>query len=126
MSNALEALRTARHDLGKYIAFQVRWLAPDCSDADLREALVADLRETRRGPDGVETAWDVWARLRPALAAAKVELSTLDERMGTIQSALAGLDGASRSELDAVHAVAIDVAKILKDMARAAKTSTER
>ncbi len=56
-----------KHDLGKYIALQTRWTAPDAPLDERRAAVLADLAQTRRGPDGNSDAVAVWALLRPAL-----------------------------------------------------------
>lgn len=62
----LEHLRALRHDLGKYISFQARAIA--ASDASgLREALLADLLCTRRGPEGSVDAFSLWQGLAPEL-----------------------------------------------------------
>lgn len=56
-----------KHDLGRYVALQCRWL-DDHADADaLRAALIDDLTATRRGPDGTQTAVQVWAPFAAAL-----------------------------------------------------------
>lgn len=60
-------LSRLRHDLGKYVSLQVRWLGEDPDPAALREALEADLLGTRRGPSGTVDALAVWAEFRPAL-----------------------------------------------------------
>lgn len=49
-----------KHDLGKYVSLQARWLAPDADRDARRDALTADLLRTRRGPDGHEGAHGVW------------------------------------------------------------------
>lgn len=77
----LDAVAKARHDLGRYVAFQARSLEPGASDADLRASLDADLNHTRSTPDASCAA--VWAGLRGALAAA-----------GLAAPDLAGIDGA--------------------------------
>ncbi|TNE84436.1 MAG: hypothetical protein EP330_29935 [Deltaproteobacteria bacterium] len=56
-----------KHDLGKYVAFQVRWLDDDADDEELREALTADLLATRRGPEGQVDVLTVWAGFRAGL-----------------------------------------------------------
>ncbi len=72
------ALRDLRHDLGKYITFETRFVEdPDDQDA-LREALRIDLTETHRRGDEVEAAWEVWARLRPAGLEHWPEIPALD------------------------------------------------
>ncbi len=63
-------LGRVKHDLGKYIAFQQRWLAPEASAAERRDAVTADLLETRRGPDGTSDAVAVWRELRAPLIGA--------------------------------------------------------
>ncbi len=70
ISDLLDELNAIRHDLGKYMVFETRFVGMDAAEADLRRALMADLQATRRRrlPDeteSVETAWDVWRRLRP-------------------------------------------------------------
>lgn len=59
-----------RHDLGKAIVLSRRWLADDASEQDLCAALRDDVLRTRRGPDGVVSAFDVWAARRGEVAAA--------------------------------------------------------
>lgn len=59
-----------KHDLGKYVSLQARWLGEDASTADRRKALEADLLSTRRGPDGSHAATSVWDEFRPGLVGA--------------------------------------------------------
>lgn len=54
-----------RHDLGKYITFEVRFVGLDADTEALRRALRADLHETDKRGGAAEPAWRVWARLRP-------------------------------------------------------------
>jgi hypothetical protein len=61
----VEHLAVLRHDLGKYVSLQVRW--SDGDPAMLREALTADLLETRRGPSGTSDAAEIWDGLVPEL-----------------------------------------------------------
>ncbi|MBN2798957.1 MAG: hypothetical protein JXX28_07395 [Deltaproteobacteria bacterium] len=56
-----------RHDLGRYMAFQLRAVGDGAPHTLLCEALRADLLQTRRGPAGVERAVDLWDRALPAL-----------------------------------------------------------
>jgi len=66
--DAVEALLgRLKHDLGKYVSLQARWLAPDATVAERREALATDVLQTRRGPDGTTTAHQVWAPFRAVL-----------------------------------------------------------
>lgn len=90
---ALDAARAVRHDLGKYVCFEARWLGEDAPPAELRAALEADLGHTRRGPAGDEDCTVVWARLRPEVVALGVqEIDTLVAELGTALSRLAGMD----------------------------------
>ena len=59
-----EHARRLRHDLGKYISLQVRWLGEGPALAALEEAFVADLLSTRRGPNGVTDAVALWTELQ--------------------------------------------------------------
>lgn len=91
---ALQAALDARHDLGKYVSLNLRFLPPDADRAALREALLADLTQTRRGPSGgQESAPEVWSACRPALGAALTtpEVGQVDAAIQHIQSALVGL-----------------------------------
>ncbi len=69
MSELLEAAKAAKHDLGKYVAFEARWLPPEASRTDRLRALQADVLHTRRSAQASEGAVDLWGRLRPGLAA---------------------------------------------------------
>ncbi|MEZ4316125.1 MAG: hypothetical protein R3F61_01415 [Myxococcota bacterium] len=83
---ALEALldHTSRlkHDLGKYVRFQGRWLGPDADLDARREALAADLLHTRRGPDGSVDASSVWAEFSGELLGER-PLRSAEEGSGT-------------------------------------------
>ena len=103
---ALQAALDARHDLGKYVSLNLRFLAPDADRAAQREALLADLTQTRRGPGGgVESAPEVWAACRGGLPAAAPEVLQVDAAMKHIQSSLPALM-ADRLDDDALTALA--------------------
>lgn len=103
---ALQAALDARHDLGKYVSLNLRFLAPDADRAAQREALLADLTQTRRGPGGgVESAPEVWAACRGGLPAAAPEVLQVDAAMKHIQSSLPALM-ADRLDDDALAALA--------------------
>lgn len=112
MSDAAEALVQARHDLGKYIALQTRWLPDDPSTEELRAALIADLRRTRSGGGVEEDAALVWARLRPGLAG--FDLGRLDAQMERVREALPRLEQLEREELLGLAAVVREVGPELK------------
>lgn len=104
-----------KHDLGKYVAFQSRWVAPDAPLAERRAALDADLRQTRRGPEGESDANTVWAQFRPGLVgesaladgstvdlSADVDVIALDDAMRGVATAIAQL-AADRAGEDEVR-----------------------
>lgn len=94
MSDPLrEAVARARHDLGKYVAMNQRWLGDAPPASELREALVADLLETRSGPRGKDDAVAVWAALRPDLEplAPDADLAAVDAHVAAIAEALPAL-----------------------------------
>jgi hypothetical protein len=118
-----ERLGDLRHDLGKYMVFQLRWLPPEPSDADLREALDADLNRTRSGGGRVESAPAIWARLRPGLVGlealgdgstvdlgADPDLLAIDSAIDAITGILPRLARAQRPELEAARLAALDAA----------------
>ena len=127
-----------KHDLGKYVAFQLRWLPPEASLQDRREALAADLVATRRGPEGSLDAARVWAGLRPPLVGAaplangsRVDLSAepclqrIDAGIAVVRSALPTLaDGTADAEtLDRATGAALDIAEACRDWVRQMRRS---
>lgn len=108
----LEAAARARHDLGKYIAFQARWLEPDAPADALREALREDLLRTRKGPDGVVDAATLWQSLRAPLVGAGID--RIDALMATIATRAATLDALDGPTLVDTAALAREVADELK------------
>lgn len=133
-SGAREPLRDhlsrLRHDLGKYVSLQVRWLGEGADPGALRQALAADLLETRRGPQEVTDAPTLWAQLRPALAgeapleggvivdlSADADFRRLDEAMVRIAEVVRDL----RSGVDGPQTVAagIEAAQIVSGACRA-------
>ena len=62
-----EAADRVRHDLGKYVHLEARWLGEDSTESEYREALRTDLLRTRRGPNGDEDFRTLWSRLRPSV-----------------------------------------------------------
>lgn len=91
-----EAADRARHDLGRYVALQVRWVGADGPADALREALDADLRHTRRSPGGDLGVAEVWAACREGLSGADPALlepvDGLVARLGERASRLEALD----------------------------------
>lgn len=128
---ALEHAARVKHDLGKYVAFQLRWLPPDAPLADRVDALRADLLSTRRGPDGAVDAPTLWAELRaplvgevPLPGGAHVNLSNdpavvaIDAAIAEIRDVVAGLDGADVALVEAGTRAALAVAEAARDLHR--------
>ena len=74
-------LEDLRHDLGKYIRFEARFAGAEASDEALATALRRDLLATRRRGDAAETAWQVWARLRPSVLDGDQDVAEIDAAM---------------------------------------------
>ena len=121
-----DLLARLKHDLGKYVALQQRWLPATATLDERRAALRADLLETRRGPNGTQDAASVWRGFRPQLfgeaalpdgcrvdGSADPDLVALDEAMKRIDVLIAELSqdapiGAEHMQdgFDAANAVA--------------------
>jgi hypothetical protein len=110
-----EALAAARHDLGKYVAMNVRWLPEDASAEDLRSALVADLCRTKESEGKVESAVELWQRLRRDLVG--LELGEVDRLVGVIEEAIPQLGKMDRGELERVAEAAKGVGGALRRVA---------
>ncbi len=104
----LEAASRARHDLGKYISFQARWMEPGAPVDTLREALRDDLLRTRKGPDGVFTAAALWRTLREPLLPLGIE--RVDALMELLTVRAATLDSLDEAAL-------LDTARLARDVA---------
>ena len=103
----VQAAERAKHDLGKYIAFQTRWLPSEASKEDWQEGLVSDLLQTRRGPAGTEDAVAVWRRLRLGFAGmeAEPEVVAVDQAIAEIDGRLEDL-ASGRLSLDELQGLA--------------------
>jgi len=108
LDELVEQLGDLRHDLGKYVCFEARFLPPDPDPAALRAALRADLLQTRRRGDEVESAWALWRRLRPAMLDGDPGVTALDRELEALEAA--SLDG-SPAALAVVAARAREVAR---------------
>jgi hypothetical protein len=134
MSAALrDLLARLRHDLGKYVALQARCLADDASADDLRQALIADVVQTRRSRAGIESAPAIWAVFRPMLVGelplpdgAHVFLAEdpavveIDRQMGVLASLIEALASNSTSveELERGAAASRAVADAIRALQR--------
>jgi hypothetical protein len=98
-----------RHDLGKAIVLSRRWLADGASEAELRAALRDDLLRTRRGPDGVVSAFEVWAARRGEVLVVFPDhdaVRVIDAAMEALSAERATLDGAGPVAADVLARVA--------------------
>lgn len=121
MSALLEAAQDARHDLGKYICMNQRWLEEDAPHAQGVEALQADLLRTQSGPAGDRSAFELWMELGPPLHGSGPEVSTVDAALGRL--------AAHRSAIEAGQVSAETLAACTADckaIAAALKTLTRR
>ena len=133
-------LQRLKHDLGKYIAMQQRWLGPDPELAELLDALRTDLLSTRRGPDDTRNAVAVWGDFAPLLlggtASSEGEVFDLsaDADVRGIQVAMAeiaeGLPLLQHEHVDEprihrLHEASMAVSEACRNLVRRAKQSED-
>ncbi len=125
----LDQVRRLKHDLGKYISLNTRWLPADARPQALREALRCDLLETRKADHRLENAWQIWERLGlPLLEAGTIagdesvarwqsllepELARVATHMESIRQLIPLLDMASPGQLRRGAQAAIAVSRLL-------------
>ena len=127
-----EQVARLKHDLGKYIAFQSRWLAEESDVAELRAALIADLCETHRGPDGSRSAVEIWDAQRTALEPILREAFGVDDPdwraiatgLSDIGQALPHLETADAAALGETRRVAISVSDAIARLNRRVRNLT--
>ncbi len=120
----LEVAAAARHDLGKYMVFQLRWVGRDGQLDDVREALQSDLLRTRDGPKGTVNAAAIWVELRDVLAPFDPSaVASLDEGMALLAEGLPGLDAGTleNEEVRALSQLAWSLSEQLEALYRRAK-----
>ena len=117
LEDVVEDLADIRHDLGKYLTLGARFLGPEPGVADLREALKGDLLRTARRASGDETAWELWARLRPDGLDTDPDVQKIDEGIQAL--AMADLEG-DRTVLEAAAACAVEVSQATRNLHRRA------
>ncbi len=104
--STLDAVDGLRHDLGKYISFEVRFAGPEADAETLRAALKSDLLTTRKSGEHTESAWALWARLRPASLASDPDVVAIDDALGALaQIDLEGPHGELRRAAELARAV---------------------
>lgn len=107
LSDLVEDLADLRHDLGKYIIFETRFIE-DRDDIDaLRAALARDLLQTHERKGKPMTCWQVWERLRPPELAKDPDVVAIERLL----SALKALDLADDGALPRARTLAADVAE---------------
>jgi hypothetical protein len=133
-----EAVERCRHDLGKYVVFQLRSALPevlpvdgapwqDLSDVELREALQADLGATRRSADVTISAVQLWCDLRRPLAGdvslpsgrrvdlcQDEDLREVDQAMAIVAGLLPRLPSCARADLDVAASAAWRIYEALR------------
>jgi len=126
----VEDLSDLRHDLGKYVCFETRFVGIDALEPALREALRADLERTRcrRMPSGeelTETAWALWARLRPSALAEDPDVAEIDGLVAELEAADLDADLAGLRETAEVALAVSAITRRLLDRGRAALARVE-
>ncbi len=108
-----EDLSDLRHDLGKYITFEVRFLGPEPETEALRAALRTDLLQTHKRGAVCATAWQVWERMRPAQLADDADVARVEASLAALSRvSLAG----SRAELEEAAGLAGEVAAATRSL----------
>lgn len=120
MSVLLEAAQDARHDLGKYICMNQRWLGDSAPRAERLEALQADLLRTQSGPNEAVDAFTLWTRLRPPLEGAGSEIEEVDLAISRLASRRESVEQGTTDEatLAACSADCKTIADALKRLTR--------
>jgi hypothetical protein len=108
-----EDLSDLRHDLGKYITFEVRFLGSDPETEALRAALRTDILQTHKRGDVCATAWQVWERMRPTQLAGDADVDRVEESLAAL--ARVNLTG-SRVELEEAAGLAGEVAAATRSL----------
>ncbi len=117
LDELIEDLSDLRHDLGKYITFEVRFLGAEPETEALRAALRADILRTHQRGEEHSAAWQVWERLRPVMLEGDADFRRIEECLATLRSLdLAG----PRAELEQAAALAGAVAEATRSLFRRA------
>lgn len=114
LEGLLDRLGDLRHDLGKYIRFETRFVETSGDVEALRAALRADLLSTRRRGSEVEPATAVWARMRPAELDGDPDVAVIDEAMAELAGAdLSGPEASLRAASEAAGRVSEATRRLL-------------
>ncbi len=126
----LDVVTRLKHDLGKYVALQVRWLGDDVEPQERVAALRADLLSTRRGPDGSRPATAVWADFAPLLSEALAgdpDLEVLVASMRELEHVidLLVVDPVQDETIDTGFGAALRVSEACRSLARRVRGRAE-
>ena len=87
----LPVLNAVRHDIGRYICFELRFVEDRSNVAELRRALRSDVLCTRKNGEQVESCLELWLRLRPSRLDGDPDFVIIDTAIHDIMSV--DLDG---------------------------------
>ncbi|MEL6348992.1 MAG: hypothetical protein AAFV53_38160 [Myxococcota bacterium] len=119
----VEALADLRHDLGKYVTFEVRFVGRDVDDESLRRALIADITRTRQRGAHQESAWQLWARMRPGVIGDDADVTEIDAAMVRLKAI--DLATADRAQLDQAADEAVRIAGACRSLLQRAATRAD-
>ena len=117
LEELVEDLSDLRHDLGKYVSFEARFVGAEGPEGELRAALRKDLHRTREARGQVESAWELWARLKPEGLDQEPEVQRVQAALDAL--ALLDLDG-GRAVLEAALAHATEIGEACRSLHRRA------
>ena len=86
LEEVMPSLRAIRHDLGRYICFERRFLVDVDDVAELRRALTSDIQMTRKSGEDSEACWGIWKRLRPSRLDGDPDVRVIDQAIEDIMS----------------------------------------
>lgn len=124
LDDLVECLGAIRHDLGKYMAFELRFVGLDAPSEALRRALNTDLLATmrRRTEDGgeiVESAWVLWRRLRPEALSDDPDVRSIDRAMSVLETSDLDASGTTLRQTAELALAVSTTTRRLSDRARA-------
>ena len=104
-------LRSIRHDLGKYICFEQRFVMDEGDADERRRAVRSDIENTHRRGDCSEGCVRLWSRLRPGMLDGDPDVLIVDKAIEDIS--LLNLEGPI-AELDRAASLARSVQEASK------------
>ncbi|MDP6934059.1 MAG: hypothetical protein QGG40_14135 [Myxococcota bacterium] len=122
LAELVEQLSVLRHDLGKYIGFEVRFVGEDPEVGVLRAALRSDLHRTRRDRRGSLSAWELWAQVRPHLLDGDARVESIEECLDRLREI--DLDG-DEDQLGRAAGLAREVGVLTRELHEHARQRLE-